>query len=300
MVRLQGKNMTILRSLLFVPGNTPRMLDRALGLRPDAFVPDLEDSVPADEKANARSVTASYLERLAATGRPVIPRVNSMDTGLLEQDLAAMVGPHIFGVSVGKIDSPADVDEVARLLQRLELKAGLAIGAVKMVPWIESARAIVNVYDICASNDRIVAVSLGGEDYTNDMEIERRDDDRELAYPRSAIAIAARAAGVLALETPFFAFRDPEGLRENSHASRVHGLRGRFAIHPAQIDIINQVYSPSEAQVEHARRVISAFEEAEQQGRGSTSLDGKVVDVPVVKRAQALLELAEATRVQAD
>ena len=300
MVRLQGKNMTILRSLLFVPGNTPRMLDRALVLRPDAFVPDLEDSVPSDEKANARSVTASYLERLAATGRPVIPRVNSMDTGLLEEDLAAMVGPHIFGVSVGKIDSPADVDEVARLLQRLELKAGLAIGAVKMVPWIESARAIVNVYDICASNDRIVAVSLGGEDYTNDMEIERRDDDRELAYPRSAIAIAARAAGVLALETPFFAFRDPEGLRENSHASRVHGLRGRFAIHPAQIDIINQVYSPSEAQVEHARRVISAFEEAEQQGRGSTSLDGKVVDVPVVKRAQALLELAEATRVQAD
>ena len=300
MVRLQGKNMTILRSLLFVPGNTPRMLDRALVLRPDAFVPDLEDSVPSDEKANARSVTASYLERLAATGRPVIPRVNSMDTGLLEEDLAAMVGPHIFGVSVGKIDSPADVDEVARLLQRLELKAGLAIGAVKIVPWIESARAIVNVYDICASNDRIVAVSLGGEDYTNDMEIERRDDDRELAYPRSAIAIAARAAGVLALETPFFAFRDPEGLRENSHASRVHGLRGRFAIHPAQIDIINQVYSPSEAQVEHARRVISAFEEAEQQGRGSTSLDGKVVDVPVVKRAQALLELAEATRVQAD
>ena len=160
--------MTILRSLLFVPGNTPRMLERALGLRPDAFVPDLEDSVPWDEKANARSVTASYLERLAATGRPVIPRVNSKDTGLLEEDLAAMVGLHIFGVSVGKIDSPADVDEVARLLQRLELRAGLAIGAIKLVPWIESAMAIVNVYDICASGDRIVGVAFGGEDYTND------------------------------------------------------------------------------------------------------------------------------------
>ena len=194
MVRLQRKHMTILRSLLFVPGNTPRMLDRALVLRPDAFVPDLEDSVPSDEKSNARSVTASYLERLAATGRPVIPRVNSMDTGLLEEDLAAMVGPHIFGVSVGKIDSPADVDEVARLLQRLELKAGLPIGAVKMVPWIESARAIVNVYDICASNDRIVAVSLGGEDYTNDMEIERRDDARELA--RGGVASQPAAVGV--------------------------------------------------------------------------------------------------------
>ena len=292
--------MTILRSLLFVPGNTPRMLDRALGLRPDAFVPDLEDSVPWDEKTNARSITASYLERLAATGRPVIPRVNSMDTGLLEEDLAAMVGLHIFGVSVGKMDSPADVDEVAQLLQRLELRAGLAIGAIKLVPWIESARAIVNVYDICASSDRIVGVSLGGEDYTNDMEIERRDDDRELAYPRSAIAIASRAAGVLALDTPFFAFRDPEGLRANSYDSRGYGFRGRFAIHPAQIDIINQVYSPSDAEVEHARRVIAAFGEAARQGRGSTSLDGRVVDVPVVKRAEALLALAEAMRGQAD
>ena len=292
--------MTILRSLLFVPGNTPKMLEKALELRPDAFVPDLEDSVPEDEKANARSVTASYLERLAATGVPVIPRVNSLDTGLLEEDLAAVVGAHIFGVSVGKIDSPNDVHEVVRLLQRLELRAGLAIGAIKLVPWIESARAIVNVYDICASSDRIVGVCLGGEDYTNDMEIERRDDDRELAYPRSAIAVAARAAGVLALDTPFFAFRDADGLRENSDASRGYGFRGRFAIHPAQIDVINQVYSPSEAEVEHARRVIAAFEEASRQGRGSTSLDGKVVDVPVVKRAQALLALASAMRSQAD
>jgi citrate lyase subunit beta/citryl-CoA lyase len=292
--------MTILRSLLFIPGNTYKMLDRALGLRPDAFVPDLEDSVPWDEKTNARSVTASYLDRLAATGKPVIPRVNSLDTGLLEEDLAAVVGPHIFGVSVGKIDSRQDVAEVARLLQRLELKAGLAIGTIKMVPWIESASAIVNVYDICASSSRIIGVSLGAEDYTNDMEIERNEDDRELAYPRSAIAIAARAAGVLALDTPFFAFRDPDGLRENSYESKRHGFRGRFAIHPAQIEIINQVYSPSEAEVEHARRVIAAFEEAVQQGRGSTSLDSKVVDVPVVKRAEALLDLAEAMRAQAE
>ena len=292
--------MTVLRSMLFVPGNRPKMLEKALGSRPDAFVPDLEDSVPADEKANARSLTASYLERLAATGRPVIPRVNSKDTGLLEEDLAAVVGGHVFGVSVGKIDSPAEVHEVARLLQRLELRAGLAIGAIKLVPLIESARAVVNVYDICASSDRIVGVALGGEDYANDMEIERREDDRELAYPRSAIAIAAKAAGILALDTPFLAFRDANGLRENSRASRGYGFRGRFAIHPAQIEVINQAYSPSEAEVEHAKRVIAAFETAAQQGRGSTSLDGKVVDVPVVKRAQALLDLAMGMRSQAD
>jgi citrate lyase subunit beta/citryl-CoA lyase len=285
--------MTILRSLLFVPGNTARMLDKAVVLKPDAFILDLEDSVPIDEKANAREVTASYLEKFAATGQPVIPRVNSLDTGLLEADLEAIVGPHIFGVSVGKIDTPAHIHEVTKILQRLEIKAGLTIGTVKLLPWIESASAIVHVYDICRASSRIVGVALGAEDFTNDMEIERRDDDRELAFARSAISIAARAAGVLALDTPFFSFRDPDALRENTQISRSNGFRGRFAIHPAQLDIINEVFSPSADEIQHARDVIAAFDEAAAQGRGSTSLDGKVVDVPVVKRAQALLDLAE-------
>jgi citrate lyase subunit beta/citryl-CoA lyase len=285
--------MTILRSLLFVPGNTARMLDKAVVLKPDAFILDLEDSVPIDEKANAREVTASYLEKFAATGQPVIPRVNSLDTGLLEADLEAIVGPHVFGVSVGKIDTPAHVHEVTRILQRLEIKTGLTIGTIKLLPWIESASAIVHVYDICRASSRIVGVALGAEDFTNDMEIERRDDDRELAFARSAISIAARAAGVLALDTPFFSFRDTDALRENTQTSRSNGFRGRFAIHPAQLDIINEVFSPSADEIQHARDVIAAFDEAAAQGRGSTSLDGKVVDVPVVKRAQALLDLAE-------
>ncbi len=286
--------MTILRSLLFVPGNTPRMLDRAIGLRPDAFVPDMEDSVPWDEKANARGVTAAYIPELAATGVPVIPRVNSLDTGLLEDDLSAVAGPHVYGVSVGKMDNPEIVAEVARLLDRAESKAGVESGAIRLVPWIESAEAIVKVYDICKSSDRIVAVALGAEDFTNDMEIKRTDGDSELAYARGAIAVAARAAGVLALDTPFFAFRDPVALKANSEMSRAIGFKGRFAIHPAQLDIINGVYSPSEDEVAQARREIEAFEEAVAMGRGSTSLDGKVIDVPVVKRAHALLDRAKA------
>ena len=284
--------MAILRSLLFVPGNAPRMLNRALGLRPDAFVPDMEDSVPWDEKANARGVTAAYIPQLAASGVPVIPRVNSLDTGLFEDDLSAVVGPHIFGVSVGKMDSPDAVGEVVRMIQKFELRAGVRLGSTRLIPWIESAEAIVNAHAICRASSRIVAVALGAEDFTNDMEIERRDDDAELAYARSAVAVGARAAGVLALDTPFFAFRDPDGLRTNSEMSRGIGFRGRFAIHPAQLEIVNEVYSPSEEEVRQAQRVVDAFEEAVAVGRGSTSLDGKVVDVPVVKRAQALLEQA--------
>lgn len=282
----------ILRSLLFVPGNTPRMLDRALNLRPDAFVPDMEDSVPWDEKANAREVTAAYVPQLAKTGARVIPRVNSLDTGLLEDDISAVIGPHIYGVSVGKMDNPEILSEVVGIMQRIELGKGLPIGATRLVPWIESAESIVKLREICRSSPRIVAIALGAEDFTNDMEIERTDSDAEIAYARSAIAIAARAAGILALDTPFFAFRDPDALRENSQASRGIGFRGRFAIHPAQIEILNDVFSPSAEEITHARRVIEAFEEAASVGRGSTSLDGKVVDVPVVKRAQALLEQA--------
>ena len=284
--------MPVLRSLLFVPGNAPRMLERALGLAPDAFIPDMEDSVPWDEKANAREVVASYIPQLAKTGKPVIPRVNSLDSGLLEADLAAVVGPRVFGVSVGKVDDAAILNQVSALVGEAERRAGMADGAVRLVPWIESASAIVNAYDICGASERIVAVALGAEDFTNDMEIERRDDDAELVYPRSVTAVAARAAGVLALDTPYFAFRDTDGLRENSRASRGVGFRGRFAIHPAQIATINEVYSPSAEQIDRARREIEAFEEAASVGRGSTSLDGKVVDVPVVKRAQALIELA--------
>ena len=284
--------MPVLRSLLFVPGNAPRMLERALGLAPDAFIPDMEDSVPWDEKANAREVVASYIPQLAKTGKPVIPRVNSLDSGLLEADLAAVVGPRVFGVSVGKVDDAAILNRVSALIGEAERRAGMDDGAVRLVPWIESASAIVNAYDICRASARTVAVALGAEDFTNDMEIERRDDDAELVYPRSVIAVAARAAGVLALDTPYFAFRDADGLRENSRASRGVGFRGRFAIHPAQIETINEVYSPSAEQIDRARREIEAFEEAASVGRGSTSLDGKVVDVPVVKRAQALIELA--------
>ncbi len=286
--------MIVLRSLLFVPGNTPRMLDRAIALRPDAFVPDMEDSVPWDEKANARNVTASYVPELAASGVPVIPRVNALDTGLLEQDLAAVVGPHIYGVSVGKMDNPGIVSEVSSLLDSAEDAAGVERGTTRLVPWIESAEAIVKAYDICTSSERIVAAALGAEDFTNDMEIKRTDGDAELAYARGAIAVAARAAGVLALDTPFFSFRDPVALKANTEMSKAIGFKGRFAIHPAQLDIINGVYSPSEDEISQAQREIEAFEEAAAMGRGSTSLDGKVIDVPVVKRAQALIERARA------
>jgi citrate lyase subunit beta/citryl-CoA lyase len=284
---------TVLRSLLFVPGNKDNMLVKALGFRPDAFVPDMEDSVPRAEKPNAREVIRSFLPRLAESGVPVIPRVNALDTEWIEDDLAAMVGPQIFGISVGKVDMPDDIVTISNLIGELEEKAGLPAGKITLIPWLESAKAIVHCYDICRASPRIVGVAFGGEDFTHDMGIERLEDESEIAYPRNVLCVAAKAAEVMALDTPYFRFKDEAGLRTNSTAARQCGFKGKFAIHPAQIDAINETFSPSEAEIAHARRVVEAFEEAERQGRGSTSLDGKVIDVPVVKRARAVLALAE-------
>jgi citrate lyase subunit beta/citryl-CoA lyase len=268
------------------------MLEKALGALPDAFVPDMEDSVPWEEKANAREVTASFVSRLAEVGPLVIPRINSLDTGLLEEDLAAVVGPHIYGVSVGKIQSVQDIEYISGVMAHLEKKAGVPVGQTKLVPWIETARAIVHCYDILAASPRLVGAAFGAEDLTHDMGIERTEDDSEVAVARSITCLASRAAEVLALDTPYFLFRNPEGLRQNALASKKIGFKGKFAIHPAQIDIINEVFSPSQAEIDYARRVVEAFDEAARAGRGSTSLDGKVVDVPVVRRARALLEIA--------
>jgi citrate lyase subunit beta/citryl-CoA lyase len=288
----------MLRSVLFVPGNKANMLEKALGLRPDAFAPDMEDSVPAAEKANARETVARFLPRLAATGVAVIPRVNSLDTDWIEADLAAVVGPAIFGVSVGKVRKAADVSAISQLIGGLERRAGLTVGTLRLLPWVETAEAIVNVSAICRASDRIVAVAFGGEDFTNDMGVERLEDESQIAYARQALCVAARAAHVPALDTPYFRLRDLEGLRENSLRAKRIGFKGRFAIHPEQLDAIDECFSPSAQEIAHAERVVAAYEEAEQRGRASTSLDGWVIDVPVVKRARALLELARRARAE--
>ena len=284
--------MTILRSPLFVPGNKTSMLEKALGLRPDALVPDMEDSVPAAEKANARATVSDFLPRLAATGIPVIPRVNALDTDWIEDDLAAVVGPHVYGVSVGKIRGAADLSAISQLVGALEDRAGLERDTIKLVPWIETAEAIVSCDAICRASERVVAVAFGGEDFTNDLGIERLEDESQVAYARQKLCVSARAAHVLALDTPYFKLRDADGLRTNALAAKNIGFKGKFAIHPDQIATLNECFSPSAQEIAHAERVVAAFEEAEARGRGSTSLDGWVIDVPVVKRARALLELA--------
>lgn len=286
------ESQTILRSGLFIPGNKPSMLEKAFTTTADAIVPDMEDSVPDAEKANARELIKSLLPRLRTTGKIIMPRVNALTTGLTASELEAIVGPDIDAISIGKIVGPGDISELSQMIGRLETAHGIARGRIKIVPWLETAAAIVHCYAICTASERLTAVAFGAEDFTNDLGVERLTDETQVLYARSAVCTAARAAGVLALDTPYFRFRDLEGLRKHSLESRSLGFKGRFAIHPAQTDTINECYAPSAAEIEHARRVIAAFEAAELRGSASTSLDGLAVDMPVVQRARGVLALA--------
>ncbi len=291
-----------LRCPLFIPGNRSDMLEKAGRYSPTAYIPDLEDSVPMANKQEARETTALALASLNAIRRPVVPRINSLPTGLTEDDLKSVVGPDIVGVSIGKVNDASDIREVDRMISVLERSCGLEEGTLGILPWLETARAIVNAYEICVASDRVCWVAFGAEDFSADMGINRAVDRDEvgggvdeeygeasLLYARSAVAVAARAADVEALDTPYVKFRDEDGLRREAALARRLGYQGKFAIHPAQITAINEVFSPTADEIARAKRVVEVAREAESEGRGSVSLDGEMIDAPVVARARNIL-----------
>ncbi len=286
--------MQLLRSLIFVPGNRPNMLERARAFDADIIMVDLEDSVPPAEKVNARALARQWVPELRKAGRRVMVRLNSLDTGLTRDELAAVMGPGLYGISLGKTESAWDLREADRIIGPLEAAAGLEPGSIKVIPWIESARAVINVHQMAAASPRTIAIAFGAEDYTNDMGLQRTDLGEEVYFPRSVVAVAARAANIASLDSPYVAFRNPDGLRQDAQAARQMGYTGKFAIHPAQIEIINETFSPNSEDVEYARQVVEAWRQAEAAGRGSLDLNGRMVDVPVVKRAQSLLAQLEA------
>ena len=285
--------MELIRSLIFVPGNRENMLERARSFDADIIMVDLEDSVPPGEKETARDMAREWVPALHAEGKRVMVRVNSFDTGLTRAELEAVVSPALHGISLGKVESVRDIHTVDALLSPLEAACGVEKGSLRIIPWIETAKALWDARPIAEASARMAAIAFGAEDFTNDMGIERTDLGDEVAVPRAWVPVAARAADVGALDSPFVRFRDPEALREDAGRARRMGYTGKFAIHPAQLEIINETFSPSAEEVEYARRVVEAWDAAEACGRGSLALDGRMVDVPVVKRAQNLLALAE-------
>jgi len=283
-----------LRSVLYVPGNKEDWMRKAPKYGADALILDLEDSVPPGEKTAARDLAKKWVPTLRREGQRVMVRVNSLDTGLTRSELEAVVSPDLYGISLGKVESTWNIRDVDRMLSAIEPLAGVAPGSTKISAWVETASALVDARDIANASPRVIALAFGAEDFTNDMGIERSDTGEEVQVPRSLVPVAARAANVASLDSPFVLFQDPDALRSDAQRARQMGYTGKHAIHPAQLDIINEVFSPSDEEVAYARRIMDAWDEAEAAGRGSLAMDGRMVDVPVVKRAQNLLDFADA------
>lgn len=294
--------MELLRTLLFVPGNRQNMIEKARHLPADALVLDLEDSVPISEKASARAQVRDSLAELtqqgAATGverkgRKVFVRINSLASGLAEEDLEAVITSDIDGINQPKPATGRDIEEIAAIIERLERERGITAGHIKLIPWVETARGLIHAFDIASASPRVVGIAFGAEDFTLDTGITRTEDGSELLYPRTMVVIAAKAANVIPIDTPYNNFRDEAGLINESTLARRLGFEGKCLIHPSQIEPVNSIFRPSPEEVDYARRVVAAFEAAVAQGFGSTSLDGKMIDIPIATRARRLLVIAD-------
>ncbi len=291
--------MNVLRSLLFIPGDSEKKLGNGDRAGADALILDLEDSVLPENKARARGLTAEYLKARPKIGRraQLWVRINSLGSPLALADLSAVVAAAPDGVMLPKAEGPADVARLSFYLEALEAQAGVAIGSTRVLPVAtETAAAPFNLGAYSAARlSRLVGLTWGSEDLATALGAStNRDASGEWAFTyrivRSLTLMGARAAGVQPIDTLYADFRDEKGLYAASRASRAEGFTGRLAIHPTQVAAINESYMPSAEEIEHARRVVAAFETSP--GSGAVGLDGKMIDIPHLKQAQALIEQA--------
>ena len=272
------------RSYLYAPGSDRRLMEKALASAADAVVLDLEDAVAPSRKAEARAAVAELLR--ARSGKPVLVRINAEASGLAEDDLAAIAGPWLAGVRLPKVESPDWVRAVAAQLDRHGC-------ATRIHPLIESALGLERAYEIARAHARVATLGLGEADLGADLGI---SDPAGLRYARSRVVAAARAAGLPApVQSVYPHLRDLDGLRRSTEEGRAMGFFGRSVIHPAQLPVVNAVFTPDEEEVRRARELVAALEAAEADGTGALALpDGRFVDRAVVASARRTLALARA------
>ena len=285
-----------LRSMLFVPADSERKLAKGLGSPADALILDLEDAVAESRKAIARFAAADFVtEHASRLNTQLYVRINPLDSGLAMLDLAAAVVPGLAGIMLPKTNSADDVRRVAFCLDALEARAGIAAGTIRIVPVAtETATAMLTMASFTRDVPRLAGITWGAEDLSAAIgAISNRDTDGNLSplytLANSLCLCASAAAGVPAIDTLYTDFRDPAGLAAACGVSRRRGFRGRIAIHPDQVEVINAAYSPSEAELAHARRVVEAF--AAQPDTGTVGLDGAMLDLPHLKQARRTLGL---------
>lgn len=278
------------RTMLYLPGNNPNMLTRGYLFGSDGLVLDLEDAVAMSEKDTARILVSKFLEQGEFGDCYVSVRINGIDTEYWKEDLAAIVKhKRLDGIRVPKVEDANTVKIIDEELSRLEEANGIPVGKLTLHCLLETAHGIWNAYEIAKSSPRIEAIIPGGEDLRADLKTTRSQDSTELEWARRMLVFAARAAGVEPLDTVFSRITDDEGLRKETEFIKQLGFSGKSIIHPNQIGIIHEVFTPTEAEIEKAKKIVAAAKEAAEKGQGAVCVDGKMVDIPVVKRAEYVL-----------
>lgn len=279
------------RTMLFMPGNNPGMLQNAGILGADSIILDLEDAVSLTEKDSARILVSEAIKNVDYGNVEVVVRVNPFTTEFVTKDIdvIARVKPDTLMIPKATEEELIAIDKI---LTKIESEEGFDAKSIKLIPIVETAYGLENVYSIIKSCDRIVAILLGGEDLTSDLGIVRTKPGEEIFYARNKVAVACRAMKVDSIDTPFTDTNDFDGLAIDARKAKSLGFTGKAAISPKHIDTIHSVYAPSLKEIKHAQRVLETMEEAESEGKGVFSLDGKMVDAPVINRAKNTVELA--------
>lgn len=276
------------RSLLYIPGSSLKMISKAATLTPDAVIFDLEDAVSLSEKDQARENVVSALPSLVGGKKEIIVRVNGMDTLWGFHDLMAVIPQKPDAIILPKADEKAII-ACDLAMGAIERSLGMETGTIKLIPLFETTYAITNAYQVLSAAARIDGVQLGAEDLTKEQEITRTPGGSEILYARQQLAMAARARQIDIIDTPFTGIHDIDGLRADSALSRSIGFTGKTCIHPAHIDVINEIFSPSEQEIENARGIVATLEEAIAAGRGACMYQGKMIDAPIAERAHRIL-----------
>jgi citrate lyase subunit beta/citryl-CoA lyase len=288
-------DLPVWRSLLYVPVNVEKFVEKAHTRGADVLQLDLEDAVPPAEKEKARTLVEKNAARVRRGGADVVVRINQ-PLSLAVRDLEHSICPDVDGIALTKVDSGSHVKLLDQLVTELEDKRGMKAGHTKFIVMIETADAFTRIDEIPRASPRVVAMNIGGEDFA--LDLNAQPDDDVLLHPKQRMIIAARAAGVMPLGFigTVADFSDWEKFRVMVRRARRFGFDGAGCIHPGQVKIVNEEYTPSGAEVAYARKVIQMDKEAAAAGRGSFQIDGKMIDIPVVVRAERLIRRYEAIK----
>ena len=282
------------RTLLYVPGNMPSMLQNIPLFECDGVIIDLEDAVPLSEKDAARILVKRFLESYRERNKEILVRINGLDTKWALDDLKAVLPMLPDGIRLPKADTCEIVERLDTLLTEYEEELGLTVGHFKILPSIETAQGVINATAIARSSPRLIGLAFGAEDYTATMEINRTKGGEELFNARMNILWAAKAAGIQAIDSIFADVNDMDALRTETELIKRLGFTGKCMVNPRQTDIIHAVFAPKQEEIDYALQVIEAIKRAREMGTGVIALKGKMIDAPIVIRAARVLRMARA------